>query len=78
MPLMQTSKPAKAILNLVVAGLVATFVAGCAWSIGGTKESEHRVQPTKGQELLDLKRANDAGALTDAEYEAQRQRVLNR
>ena len=52
--------------------------AGCAWSIGGTKEGESKVQPSKGQELLDLKRAKDAGALTDAEYEAQKQHVLSK
>ncbi len=75
---MQTRKPAKVILNLVAAALVAAVAAGCAWSIGGSKESQHRVQPTKGQELLDLKRAKDAGALSDAEYEAQKQRVLNK
>jgi len=73
---MKTFKPGKLIVNLVVAALVTTFVAGCAWSIGGSKEGETKVQPSKGQELLDLKRAKDAGALTDAEYEAQKQRVL--
>jgi hypothetical protein len=36
------------------------------------------MQPTRGQELLDLQRARDRGALTDAEYEDQRLRILAR
>jgi hypothetical protein len=75
---MKTSKPGKLIVNLAVAALVITFVAGCAWSIGGSEKGETTVQPSKGQELLDLKRAKDAGALTDAEYEVQKERILTK
>ena len=35
------------------------------------------IAPTVGQQLVDLKRAKDAGTLTDAEYEAQKSKVLN-
>ena len=75
---MRTFKPKNLIVNLVVAALVATVTAGCAWSIGGTKESEHKVEATKGQQLVDLKRAKDAGAISDAEYEVQKERILNK
>ena len=35
-----------------------------------------QIQPTIGQQLLDLKKAKDAGAITDAEYEAQKAKLL--
>ena len=62
--------------------LLATLVclsSGCAWSIGGGKhsESETPVQPTRGQELIDLKRAHEQGAVSDEEYQNTKQRILN-
>jgi hypothetical protein len=54
------------------------LVSGCAWSIGGGREGEQTVQATKGQELMDLKRAKDTGAISEAEYETQKQRILNK
>jgi len=48
-------------------------VGGCAWSIGEHKEHG---QPTRGQELLDLKRARDAGAINENEYQVQKRRLL--
>jgi hypothetical protein len=67
--------------SLVVAGLsllLAGSFAGCSWSVGsgGTK---HNVQsPTTGQQLIDLKKARDAGAITDQEYEAQKNKLLSK
>ncbi len=55
----------------------AGLLTGCAWSIGG-KGAESSVQPTKGQELIDLKRAKDTGAISDEEYEAQKQRAMQK
>jgi uncharacterized membrane protein len=75
---MRNSKLKDVIPSLMVAALLAVFVVGCAWSIGGSKDGEKHIQATTGQELLDLKRAKDAGAITDAEYEAQKQRLLNK
>lgn len=34
-------------------------------------------QPTVGQELIDLDRARDDGAITDAEYEVAKERILD-
>ena len=34
-------------------------------------------KPTIGQQLIDLKKARDAGAITEAEYEAQKARILD-
>ena len=55
--------------------LVGGLLSGCAWSIGEHKDHS---QPTRGQELIDLKKARDAGAITEEEYQAQKQRVLGK
>jgi hypothetical protein len=34
-------------------------------------------EPTIGQELIDLDRARDDGAITDAEYEEAKERILD-
>lgn len=34
-------------------------------------------EPTQGQQLLDLKRAHEAGAMSDSEYEKARADVLD-
>ena len=52
------------------------LLAGCAWSIGD--KGETKVQPTRGQELTDLKKAKDAGAITEDEYNAQKQRIMSK
>lgn len=38
---------------------------------------QETVNPTIGQQLIDLKKAKDAGAITDAEYEAEKAKLLN-
>jgi len=61
--------------TVAVAGVL---LAGCAWSIGGTKEHSASVQATRGQELIDLKKARDQGAITQDEYDAQKKRIMER
>ncbi len=41
---------------------------------GGDKKAEQKA--TLGQQLIDLKSAKDAGAITDAEYESQKAKLL--
>jgi len=60
----------------VASALVLSLVSGCAWSIGGKKEGGRSAQPTRGQELIDLKKARDQGAITEDEYQAQKTRIL--
>ena len=55
--------------------LIGCFLSGCAWSIGEHKDHS---APTRGQELIDLKRAKDTGAITEEEYQAQKQRILGK
>jgi hypothetical protein len=62
---------------LVTTGtIMALLLSGCAWSIGGEKAHPATVQPTRGQELTDLKKAKDQGALTEDEYQAQKKKIL--
>jgi hypothetical protein len=65
-------------VSVVVTMLAGSLLSGCAWSIGGRKDGETFERPTQGQELIDLKRARDQGALSDAEYEDQRLKILTR
>jgi hypothetical protein len=67
---------------LLTAEIVAAccLVSGCAWSIGGSERKEGTAvhQNTRGQELIDLKRARDQGALTEDEYQEQRKRIMEK
>ncbi len=69
----------KAAFSVVASCALGVLISGCAWSIG----EEHGppcpgMKPTRGQELIDLKKARDAGALTPDEYEAQKQKLLEK
>jgi hypothetical protein len=53
------------------------LLTGClALQVGGGDKKEER-KATVGQQLVDLKAARDSGAMTDAEYEVQKAKVLN-
>jgi hypothetical protein len=54
------------IAALGLAGLLS--LAGCFWSIGGGS-NRTVVEHSAGQQLTDLKRALDAGAINQDEYE---------
>jgi hypothetical protein len=57
-------------MGLSIVALVC--VSGCI-AVGGTA-----VQPTKGQELIDLKTALDRGSITQGEYETTKAQIMNR
>ena len=65
----------KFVAGLVTIGLIITILTGCAWEVGGGP-THATVQPTIGQQLIDLQRAKEAGALTDSEYHTQKAKVL--
>jgi hypothetical protein len=71
-------KAFKVVVLFVSCGILAGFLSGCAWSIGEGKDRVTTSQATRGQELIDLKRAKDQGAITEAEYETQKAQVLAR
>ena len=68
----------KGIGALTACVVLATWLAGCSWSIGGGKERVSAAPATRGQELIDLKKARDQGAITQEEYENQKRQVLTR
>jgi hypothetical protein len=51
-------------------------VAGCLSFGGGTETSTTVNPPTTGQQLLDLKKAYDAGVISSQEYEVLRESIL--
>ncbi len=59
-----------AVMLLLVVGLSA-----CGG--GGADSSTTVTTTTVGQQLTDLKKALDAGAITPSEYERQRKKILN-
>ena len=71
-------KLSKSMRLVAAAGLMGLLLSGCAWQIGGDKKGTNVVQTTRGQELIDLKKALDQGAITQDEYQAQRQKIMQR
>jgi hypothetical protein len=67
----------KKILVLTLGGLAALWLfTGClALDFSGGTSSKG-VCPTTGQQLIDLQKAKDAGIITEAEYQAQKAKVL--
>jgi hypothetical protein len=59
---------------LVIASAIA-FLTGCSWSVGSSPKTAN-VLPTTGQQLIDLQKAKESGAITDAEYHAQKAKLL--
>jgi uncharacterized membrane protein len=54
------------------------LLSGClALQIGGGDKKEDK-KTTTGQQLIDLKKAHDAGAISDEEYETQKAKVLGK
>jgi hypothetical protein len=66
----------KSIVRAVLAGVAMILLSGCiGLSLGGgTKTVQEKA--TVGQQLMDLQRARDSGAITEAEYQAQKTKVL--
>jgi hypothetical protein len=56
-------------------GLIVALLTGCSWSVGSSPKTSN-VLPTTGQQLIDLQKARDSGAITDAEYQAQKAKAL--
>ena len=52
--------------------LAASLLYGC----GSPKSAGPRVDVTIGQQLIELKEAHDAGALSDKEYDRQRKKLI--
>lgn len=55
--------------------VVALSLAGCGG--GGSDTQIHNTTVSKGQALVDLKKAYDSGAMSKSEYERERERILD-
>ena len=60
-----------------ILALCAVVSAGCVATIGN-RDPLPPTNATIGQQLIDLKKAQDSGALSPTEYEMQRARLLER
>jgi hypothetical protein len=72
----------KVVPLLTLVAVMGGLAGGCSWSIG-EKEVESNTPSraaaaTRGQELIDLKKARDTGALTEDEYQAQKKKLMEK
>jgi hypothetical protein len=65
----------KLFIPLLVVFSAMTLLAGCAWQVGGGPKTV-TMEPTTGQQLIDLQKAKDAGAISDSDYQAQKAKLL--
>ena len=65
-------------VSATAGAIMGLLLSGCAWSIGSDKAHAAVVEPTRGQEFIDLKKAKDQGAITEEEYQAQKGKILDR
>jgi hypothetical protein len=68
-------KTSRLVLALAILSL-PLLAGGCVAAIGNGQSP--RSNGTVGQQLIDLQKAREAGAMTDAEYQAERAKVLGR
>jgi hypothetical protein len=69
--------PRNIMMGLAVA-LVLAGLGGCVSSSRSNVTVQESIKFSKGQELNDLLRAKQAGAVTDAEYETLRRVLMDR
>jgi hypothetical protein len=50
--------------------------SGCVAAIGN-RDAQHSRTGTLGQQLIDLQKAKEAGAISEAEYQTQKARLLD-
>jgi hypothetical protein len=67
----------KIIISSFAALAVLALITGCSLELG-TGSTTRIENATVGQQLIDLKKAKDIGALSDAEYDQEKAKILNR
>jgi len=66
----------KIVLPAVLAVWAAGMLCGCVGLGVGTGPRTEIHNPTLGQELLDLQKAREAGAITPAEFDTKKAQLL--
>ena len=66
---------ARTLVVCIVCGLVLYGLAACG---GGAEVRSEVSTATVGQQLMDLKKALESGAMTQQEYEQQRKKILEK
>ena len=70
-------KHMKRLLVPIMIGVSAmTLLTGCLGLQLGPDTITKSQTPTVGQQLIDLQKARDSGAITDTEYQAQKAKLL--
>ncbi|RPI09335.1 MAG: SHOCT domain-containing protein [Zetaproteobacteria bacterium] len=65
--------------TLIILALCGLFLFGVAACGGGGADVRSEVSTTTvGQQLMDLKKALDSGAITKDEYEKERKKILDK
>lgn len=67
---------ASTLMLLMLCGMLLVGVVACGG--GGADVKSEVTTTTVGQQLMDLKKALDAGAITQTEYEKERKKILGR
>jgi Short C-terminal domain len=71
-----TTRIPKTLGMLALCGLFLLGVVACGG--GGADVRSEVSTTTTGQQLMDLKKALDSGAMTKDEYEKERKKILNK
>ena len=71
---MKTNTQARALCGVLI--LASFAFTGCVASFGSKLESSPTYTTTLGQELIDLQRAHDAGAINETEFKQQREKII--
>ena len=66
------------ILTAMIAIVIATGVSGCGGGGAKTQTQTDIRTTTTGQELIDLQKAYEAGAISKEQYEKEKKRILSR
>lgn len=83
---MKRSRVASVVVMVVLAVVVmlalGASLSGCCW--GGKTVKETKTSPVNvetkstGEQLMDLQKAHESGAISDAEYKKMRQNIIDK
>jgi len=67
----------RAFLPALIGFAALSLLTGCLnLQLGGGTTNKPQ-SPTVGQQMMDLQKAKELGAISDAEYQVQKERILN-